>query len=179
MTEYVTVPGIGGSDAAHWQTRWESLLAPRVRRIAPASWDAPELTDWVQAIDEAVGVADDEVVLVAHSLGCWAVAEWCQGLGVGRPARALLVAPPNPEGPRFPSVEAESFVGLAATPLGIPGLVVASRDDPYCEPRKSRELAAQWEADWADSGAKGHLNSDSGLGAWEAGRTLLTRLEVA
>ncbi|RXZ41520.1 RBBP9/YdeN family alpha/beta hydrolase, partial [Agromyces binzhouensis] len=63
----VIVPGIGGSGPLHWQSRWEAAL-PGVLRIAPASWDEPEVADWVAAIDRAVAASPTPPLLVAHSL---------------------------------------------------------------------------------------------------------------
>jgi hypothetical protein len=37
-------------------------------------------------------------------------------------------------------------------------------------------LAADWGASYVDAGARGHLNSESGLGDWLEGRRMLTEL---
>ena len=42
----VIIPGIGGSGPTHWQTLWESDGSTR---IAPSSWDEPDLADWLAA----------------------------------------------------------------------------------------------------------------------------------
>ncbi|WP_234010554.1 RBBP9/YdeN family alpha/beta hydrolase, partial [Streptomyces sp. SPB074] len=144
---YVVVPGIDGSGAAHWQSRWEAAWGGEAVRIAPGSWSAPVLADWVAAVaaaHEAVA-AHGPVVLVAHSLGCWAVAEW---LRRARPAdvAAFLVAAPDPRGPAFPAGAAPAFVPLRAEPLPCPALLVASTDDPYCATREAREFAQGWGA---------------------------------
>lgn len=168
----VMVPGIDGSDAEHWQTRWE--CAGGGDRIAPASWTEPDLTDWTNAISTAVGSRQD-AVLVAHSLGCLAVARW---LGEpGHTARAvLLVAPPDPTAPTFPASAAPTFADFDPRPLAVPGLVVTSTDDPYCTPEAARELSERWRLRRIDVGPHGHLNSASNLGNWPRGRALLNAL---
>ncbi len=41
---YVMVPGIGGSDDAHWQTLWERRWGDEIAvRIEPSSWSQPDL----------------------------------------------------------------------------------------------------------------------------------------
>ncbi|MFI0895896.1 RBBP9/YdeN family alpha/beta hydrolase [Streptomyces sp. NPDC020983] len=178
MVAYVVIPGIDGSDGQHWQSRWQQAWGGAAVRIAPRSWSAPELADWVSAVQtayEAVGGAREPVVLVAHSLGCWAAACWLEG---ARPegAAAFLVAPPDPRGPAFPRAQAPSFASLAARRLPCPALVVAGEDDPYCAPDVSASLARRWGARWESGGPYGHLNSASGLGDWPAGRALLGSL---
>lgn len=191
---YVIVPGINGSGSGHWQSIWQGEWGPAATRIAPASWDEPDLDDWLGALDRAMegamegavdGAADaavdaavdaaadrPEVVLVAHSLGCLAVAAW---LTTARPGirGAFLVAPPDVEGPGFPASEAGSFVRPWAARLTAPGLVVSSTDDPYCSPEAVRRLAAGWAAGHVEIGAAGHVNTASDLGAWPEGRALL------
>lgn len=55
--QFVIVPGIYGSDEQHWQSIWEADWGPAATRIAVASWDSPELDDWVGAIERAVRMA--------------------------------------------------------------------------------------------------------------------------
>ncbi|SCE06932.1 hypothetical protein GA0115251_138813 [Streptomyces sp. TverLS-915] len=171
---YVVVPGIDGSDEAHWQSRWEAGWGAEAVRITPGSWSAPDLEDWVAAVGKAYEAVAGRgpVVLVAHSLGCWAVAEW---LRRARPedAAAFLVAPPDPHGPAFPAEAAPGFVPLRPAPLPCPALLVASADDPYCTPRKSADLATAWGARLRLVGRRGHLNTTSGVGEWGEGRELL------
>lgn len=179
VVSYIIVPGIDGSGEEHWQTLWEREWGARAVRIAPASWTHPELDDWVGAVQAAyddVSRRDGRVVLVAHSLGCWAAAAW-SGRNPSSPVDgALLVAPPDPHGPVFPRPEAATFLDVSARPLPFPALVVGSTDDPYCTPEATADLAARWEARLHLAGASGHLNSASGLGSWPRGRELLDSL---
>jgi predicted alpha/beta hydrolase family esterase len=175
----VIVPGIGGSDDAHWQTLWEQEWGARAVRIAPESWSQPDLGDWVGAIERAakrVLSRADDVVLIAHSLGCWAVSSWVHQTVIGPPRGVVLVAPPDPSGDAFPADAAPTFVGALARPLTCPSVVVASTNDPYCDLRVAEGLASDWGSDLAVVGELGHLNSSSGLGAWPQGREIVDRL---
>lgn len=176
MVEYVIVPGIGGSDDEHWQTLWQQQWGPAAARIEPGSWSRPDLGDWVDAIDRAVKSAEAPVVLVAHSLGCWAATTWLGQAGAHRPRGALLVAPPDPTGERFPKEAAPTFVDVVPRPLPCPSVVVASADDPYCRLEVAEDLATSWGSRFEVVGSLGHLNSQSGLGDWPRGRELLTAL---
>jgi hypothetical protein len=179
VVAYVVIPGIDGSDGQHWQTLWEREWGDGAVRISPASWSAPDLDDWVDAVQEAYDVAsrrDSRVVLVAHSLGCWAAAAWLDRNPSTPVGGAFLVAPPDPHGPAFPSRSAAAFVEVSARPLPCPALVVGSTDDPYCTPEAAAGFAARWEARWHLAGARGHINSASDLGSWPHGRELLDSL---
>ena len=138
MTPVLILPGIGGSGPDHWQSRWE-CLEPSFRRIRVPDWDRPDLEAWVQALGEAVRDAGSAPAIVAHSLGCLAVAHWASRGGLAR--AALLVAVPDPAGAAFPEV-ARSFGPVPLVPLAFETRVVASRDDAYASFDFQRNCAA-------------------------------------
>lgn len=169
---YVIIPGINGSGPDHWQTLWQSEWGTSATRIAPSSWDDPDLDDWCRALDRAEEQhRPSETVLVAHSLGCLAAAHWLRRRRPGIRG-AFLVAPPDVAGPNFPTAEAPGFDTAGTGPLTVPGLVVSSDDDPYCAPETARSLASGWAVGHVSIGAAGHINTASGLGTWAAGRAL-------
>ncbi|MFC7308888.1 RBBP9/YdeN family alpha/beta hydrolase [Streptomyces monticola] len=179
MAAYVIIPGIDGSDGQHWQTLWERQWGASAVRISPASWSAPDLDDWLGAVQEAYDEAsrqDRRVVLVAHSLGCWAASSWLDNNPSVPIAGAFLVAPPDPRGRAFPREAAATFTDVSAQPLPCPALVVGSANDPYSTLDATADFAARWEARWHPVGEYGHLNSASGLGSWQHGRELLDSL---
>ncbi|MEV0838683.1 alpha/beta hydrolase [Actinocatenispora sera] len=179
VVAYVIIPGIDGSDEAHWQSLWQRQWGTSAVRISPVSWSAPDLDDWVDAVQEAYDDAarqDSDIVLVAHSLGCWAAASWLGRYPASPAGGAFLVAPPDPHGPAFPRRAAATFTELSAQPLPCPALVVGSTTDPYCTAEAAAEFATRWAARWHLAGAYGHLNSASELGAWQQGRELLDSL---
>jgi predicted alpha/beta hydrolase family esterase len=170
---YLIVPGIGGSGPDHWQTLWEGDLDASIR-IEPSSWDEPRLDDWLAALDRASARAGSGAVVIAHSMGCLVAGEWLAA-SPGRASAALLVAPPDPDGPRYPD-EASEFARIGRHRLDLPALVVASDDDPYGSAAYAVGLAEVWGARFTSVGAHGHLNATSRLGAWPEGRRLLDEL---
>lgn len=179
MDRHLIVPGYTNSKEKHWQTAWEQAWGKDARRIAPASWDHPDLDDWLRAIDRAVAQLKvgpkDRLVVVAHSLGTWASAEWLRRRRP-RNAVAFMVAAPDLQGEAFAQIDAPTFATLGAERLPVPALVVASDDDPYCSREASRRIALGWGARWTSVGALGHINSASDLGMWEQGQMLLAGL---
>ena len=63
------LPGRNGSGSGHWQTLWQAR-SPGALRLQPSDWNNPELTDWMSALEYAIGACADPRLLVAHSMGC-------------------------------------------------------------------------------------------------------------
>jgi predicted alpha/beta hydrolase family esterase len=172
------MPGLDGSGPDHWQSHWEHLL-PDCRRIVVRDWSSPDREHWVDRLDRAIGSTVGPAIIVAHSLGCltvawWAKQRWNPALAT-KLIGALLVAPPCVEN----ECRTPRLFGFRPTPRGslpFPSLLVASRDDPYCSLGNARRLARRWGSRFVDAGAVGHINANSGVGAWEDGIALLGRL---
>ena len=169
MATTIVLPGIGGSDQAHWQTIWEERN-PAMIRFQPQSWHKPELPDWMTALDRTMAETKEPPFLLAHSIGCLLVVHWAAQKS--RPIKgALLVAVPDPDGPQFPA-EAISFRGVPTQPLPFPALVIASTNDPFGSLDYERQCAKAWEAGLVVAGELGHINSASGLNDWPQGMAL-------
>lgn len=171
------VPGWRGSGNDHWQTHWQSRL-PRTSRIHVASWDEPELDDWVDALDRAVSGIDIPILLVAHSLGCITVAHWAALTGCSqRISGALLVAPADVE---RGSVRRElaGFAPIPSNRLPFPSLVVGSTNDPAASAQRAADFATAWGSQLVVLDDAGHINPASGYHRWESGLSLLERLVV-
>lgn len=176
----LTVPGLGGSGPAHWQTLWEKSR-PDTARIELGMWDRPHRNAWVTKIDQAVAAARAPVILVAHSLGCVAVAWWASlsPQPYGWPvAGALLVAPADVDRAGV-AAELEPFAPAPKQALPFPSIVVASTDDPWITVDRAHSLAVDWGSHFVDYGAAGHINAASGLGQWPEGLELLDRVIAA
>jgi predicted alpha/beta hydrolase family esterase len=128
VREVITLPGIGGSGEAHWQSRWEAH-EPRMRRFSPSNWDLPDLDDWIAALDREIAMSAAPPLLVAHSLSCLLVAHWSARTD-RTIAGALLVAPPDPASSAFPA-QAGGFADPPTQALPFPSLIIASSNDPY------------------------------------------------
>jgi predicted alpha/beta hydrolase family esterase len=176
----LTIPGLGGSGPAHWQTLWEKSR-PDTSRVDLGMWDRPHRNAWVTKIDQAVSAARAPVILVAHSLGCVALAWWASlsPQPYGWPvAGALLVAPADVDRSDV-AAELAPFAPTPRQPLPFPSIVVASSDDPWIEIDRAHSLAVEWGSHFVDYGAQGHLNAASGLGRWPEGLELLDRVVAA
>ena len=168
------VPGLCNSGPDHWQSRWERKRDD-CQRVDLGMWDRPHRNTWINKLNLAIRAAERPVVLVAHSLGCLAVAWWAaleQPGPEGPVAGALLVAPPDAD--FFPMDERLlTFAPTPSAPLPFPSILAASHDDPYMGFRAARRLARLWGSNFADAGTIGHINAASGIGDWDFGQFLL------
>ncbi len=117
-------------------------------------------------------------MLAAHSLGCALVAHWVgASRRLAKVRGALLVAPSDVEAPSYPA----GTVGFAPMPLArlpFPSIVLMSTDDEYVAPARAAHFARAWGSRLVDAGAKGHINSSSGLRGWPEGFALLEELRA-
>ncbi|MGF6924550.1 putative alpha/beta hydrolase family esterase [Chitinophaga sp. W2I13] len=169
----LTAPGLGSSGKLHWQTLWEQSI-PGTKRIEQTDWNAPVCANWVAQIEKAVAEAGPQVVIAAHSLACIALAHWA-GQTNRKIRGALLVAPADAERPGFPA-EATGFSPVPLVKLPFETIIVASTNDPFCSLERAAFFARHWGSRFVNAGAKGHINSESGLGEWPEGQNQLKEL---
>lgn len=172
--QILLLPGWQNSGAGHWQTLWEAQHG--YRRVEQHDWLRPLRGDWSARLDEVVADAAAPLVLVAHSLGCILTAWWAVHSQHTHKVRgALLVAPGDVEQPDV-AAQLPGWAPIAQQQLPFPSVLVGSRDDPYCRFERAQALAGAWGARFVDLGARGHVNAESGLGAWPEGHALLHSL---
>ena len=167
------VPGLGNCGPDHWLSHWERALP--AARAELGNWDDPYPQDWIANLDAAVMDAGDDVVLVAHSLGCACVAHWARTARM-QVRGALLVAPADVDSDAHVPPPARRFAPMPMARLPFPAIVVASTNDPYADVGRSEEFARAWGARFVNVGPRGHINADSALGSWPHGRSLLLQL---
>lgn len=166
--DILLVPGLGGSNPDHWQSRWDAKL-PTARFVAQSDFDRPDLEAWRARLIEEISRAERPVVLVGHSLGVLAIAHAAPLLRDLQVKGAFLVAPPAPETiAAIPSID-PAFAAPPLEALPFPSLVIASRDDPFAPYADSERLAGTLGAELTDAGNSGHINADSGHGPWPEG----------
>jgi uncharacterized protein len=196
MPHYLILPGWQNSGALHWQSHWEAQLP--AQRVTQHDWMRPLRGDWITRLEDQILLicehstqetrrryaenasknSEEDIVLIAHSLGCHLVAAWSAlSKQTHRIKGALLVAPPDGIREQFPP-ELKSWRPPVLQKLPFPSICVISSNDPFCELQPGKDMAAAWGSELIELGDKGHINADSGLGDWPQGRALLARLAV-
>ncbi|MFM2054198.1 MAG: hypothetical protein RL456_2235 [Pseudomonadota bacterium] len=168
------LPGWLDSGPGHWQAHWAAR--PGFERVEQDDWVWPRRGDWMARLDEVLLADARPALLVAHSLGCQLVAAWAaHSRHTARVRGALLVAPPDTEREDMPP-QLHNWRPMRRARLPFPAVAVVSSDDPYCAPARAAALCADWGARVVAAGPRGHLNADSGLGAWPEGLAMLRGL---
>lgn len=169
------IPGIDNSGPEHWQTHWESQ-DESILRVQQRDWDNPVFAEWCDVLEATINSTGPDVIVAAHSLGSLLFVKWAAktSLTIGG---ALLVAVPDPNGPKFPS-EAIGFSSVPTRQIKFPSVVVASTNDPYGSVAFARRCADSWGSRFVDIGPVGHINESSGLGMWHEGFELLKDLRA-
>jgi predicted alpha/beta hydrolase family esterase len=168
------VPGWENSGPGHWQTLWERAEPHRFRRVQQRDWDTPQPDDWVCALDAAIAAEPAPVVLVAHSLGCIAIAHWAARFA-GPVVGSLLVAPADVERADAPE-PIRCFAPIPLQPLPFRTLLVASSTDEYLSMDRAEHFARCWGSELVSVGDAGHINTAAGFGPWTEGERLLDEL---
>ena len=171
------VPGLNNSGPDHWQSHWERDL-PNASRAELGAWSSPRRTSWTTNLGIAIASTSGPKILVAHSLGCLAVAWWASQEPDAKRhdvAGALLVAPPSVDNCPLDSRLA-NFAPAPRVVLPFPTILVGSENDPYCSLRHAGKLARRWGARFVNAGPFGHINAASGIDDWPYGLYLLRSL---
>jgi predicted alpha/beta hydrolase family esterase len=155
----VTVPGLHGSEGAHWQTWLERQFA-RSLRVEQADWDAPDVAGWANSLRELLARERGPFVLAAHSFGCLATAHALQQASYANEiVGVLFVAPASPH--KF------AFAGpFEARRVGVPSILIGSETDPWMPLAGARELAQRFGSAFVNLGDAGHINTAAGFGPW-------------
>jgi predicted alpha/beta hydrolase family esterase len=158
----VTVPGLHGSDGAHWQSWLERQFA-RSLRAEQDDWDAPNLAVWGAALAQRLAGERGPFLLAAHSFGCLVTAHALQtgliGAGGADIAGVLFVAPASPEKFRFAGA-------FEAQRLVVPSILIGSETDPWMPLEGAHALARQLGSAFVNLGDAGHINTAAGFGPW-------------
>lgn len=174
-SKVLIVPGLYGSGPEHWQSQWEKNN-PEFRRVEQRDWDTPVCSDWISSLDAAIRVANDDVILVGHSLGSIVIAHWAAHCG-RKIAGALLVAPSDTEAVSFPK-GTTGFSPIPIIRLPFPSIVVASTNDPYITYERVQSLSATWGSKLMTLGACGHISTGDGFGPWVEGLQYIAELQA-
>jgi uncharacterized protein len=174
---FLIVPGWQGSGPGHWQSIWERKNR-KFRRVEQSDWHNPRRSDWIGAIQNAIQTESKPIIVVAHSLGCIALALWAEQANnaAQHVAGALLVAPPDLNQRTKLTEPLHDFAPMPQSSLPFPSSLIASENDPYIASPAARSLAAQWGSCFINAGPVGHINCASGFGDWPEGEIYLTDL---
>ena len=169
MVHTVIVPGVGGSEAQHWQS-WLQQQLVSSSRVQQKHWDRPVLNEWVAQFVKTVATIEAPIQIVAHSFGCLtSVAALAEHPELQTKVKKLiLVAPANPA--RFGEA---GFARHSLTDykqyfhqlnIDVPTTLLISENDPWLGYVDALQLAQAWKLTPINLGQVGHINVASGFG---------------
>lgn len=169
MIHTVIVPGVGGSEAQHWQS-WLQQQLVSSSRVQQKHWDRPVLSEWVAQFVKTVAAVKAPIQIVAHSFGCLtSVAALAEHPELSAKVKNLvLVAPANPA--RFGEA---GFARHSLTDykqyfhqlnIDVPTTLLISENDPWLGYFDALQLAQAWKLTPINLGQVGHINVASGFG---------------
>ncbi|MGN6651260.1 RBBP9/YdeN family alpha/beta hydrolase [Trinickia sp.] len=155
----VTVPGLHGSEEAHWQS-WLQRQFARSLRVEQSDWDMPDLDRWALSVGNLLERKKGPFIIAAHSYGCLATAHaLTRHISTTDIAGILFVAPASPD--KF-----MSFGRFDARRLDVPSILVGSENDPWMPAAEAQELAGRLGSVFVNLGTVGHINTAAGFGPW-------------
>ena len=169
MIHTIIVPGVGGSEYDHWQSKLQRELMSCFR-VQQHDWNLPILKDWIAQFIETINKTECPVQIVAHSFGCLTtVAALAQHPEIlNKVKKVILVAPANPA--RFGEAGfARNSIGnyesyFHEIKINVPTEMIISENDPWSEFESAQKLAKAWKIKPRNLGRVGHINVASGFG---------------
>jgi predicted alpha/beta hydrolase family esterase len=169
---FLILHGLEGSGPEHWQSLLAAALRERGLTVSYPSLpdaDHPQVDRWLAALDaELAALPPGETTVLCHSLGSLLWLHHAARRPAQPVARALLVAPPQPD------EEDTDSVGFRPAPLDREGVAAAARrtrlicstNDPWCPRETSQRLGDTIgvPVEWLEGA--GHINTDAGYGHW-------------
>ena len=169
MIHTVIVPGVGGSEHAHWQS-WLQRQLMSCSRVQQQDWNQPILQDWISEFVNTVRPIQNDIQIVAHSFGCLTtVAALAQHPELNQKIKNLiLVAPANPA--RFGEAgfsrdsQQDYQRYFHQLKIAVPTTLLISENDPWLNFADAKCLAKAWQLNPINLGQVGHINVASGFG---------------
>ncbi len=171
MTHTVIVPGVGGSEYAHWQS-WLQRQLMSCSRVQQSDWNSPILQNWVARIcqnsspdSERYSNCGAQLWLSNHSGSLSIATQNCRR----KIKNVVLVAPANParfgESGFAQHSQSNYSAYFQQLKLAVPTRLLISENDPWLSFADAQALAQAWQLTPINLGQVGHINVASGFGA--------------
>ncbi len=172
--QFLNVPGIGDSGDTHWHTNWENSF-PSIKRVIQQDWEYPDKNSWVENLDSYIQkYAEKPIILISHSLGGGAIIHADHLNKLNGVKGVFMVALPDIERDDFPK-DCSGFIPMPKTKLSVPGLMVSSQNDEWCDIEVAEEWSKILEVPLRNIGNKQHICQAEEFEIWEEGKELLVQ----
>jgi len=160
----VNVPGYTNAGPAHWQTLLESKFA-NFKRVKQQDWLRPDREEWIQGIEETISTIDGDIVLVGHSCGAVAIAQWASVCDSGKVKGALLVAPADIDSnTAINAIHVQRPLPSGALPFATK--LIYSDNDEHSSAARSEKMGKEWGCELIMVKGASHFHTEAGFGEW-------------
>jgi predicted alpha/beta hydrolase family esterase len=159
--------GWGGSNSPHWQSWLAGEIAKEygcVSFLEFSDYDFPKLDVWKKELKIHLKEFKPDII-VCHSLANILWFHLCNEGNISEVKKLFLVAPPSLD---CKIEELRSFFPIVA-PKNLYAketLLITSTNDPYLSENEAKELQKSLGVPMEVIQNGGHINADSGYGAW-------------
>ncbi|MFT3737436.1 MAG: alpha/beta hydrolase [Breznakibacter sp.] len=166
----IFIPGPHVALDSHWIYNWAHEFGT-LHVLQPIHVGPPQRSLYVKALEREVAkYPDGSVWVVAHDLGCHAVAHWAS-VTTRKLAGAFLVSPPDIRKYETKHLTI-GFWPHATKPFPFPSMLVMANNDNLCFIQVGHSYASLWQSYLVNVGPKGHLLRNDGIGQWAEGLEL-------
>lgn len=160
----VNVPGYTNAGPAHWQTLLENKFV-NFKRVLQQDWLNPVREEWIQGIENTISKIDGEVVLVGHSCGAVAIAQWALACNTSKVKGALLVSPAD--------IDRQSAIAPIQVQRPLPKALlpfttklIYSDNDEHSSASSSEIMGKNWGSELILVKGASHFHTEAGFGDW-------------
>ncbi|MCP4322522.1 MAG: alpha/beta hydrolase [Psychromonas sp.] len=160
----VNVPGYTNAGPAHWQTLLENRFV-NFKRVKQRDWLSPVREEWIQGIENSVSQIDGDIILVGHSCGAVAIAQWALACDTSKVRGALLVSPAD--------IDRESAImpiqvqrPLPSDTLPFATKLIYSDNDEHSSAPRSEQMGKEWGSELILVKGASHFHTEAGFGKW-------------
>ena len=162
------IHGWGGSDAPHWQAWLAGEIARNygcVYFLKFSNVEYPDLQTWSNELLDTLDNFQPDIV-ICHSLANTLWLHLCNEKKLKTVKELFLVAPPSMH---CNIEELQSFFPLLTpkTLYAQNALLISSDNDPYMTLQEAKELQEALKIKMEIIPNGGHINAESGFGAWD------------
>lgn len=170
-TTYILVPGYTNAGPKHWMSYIEKKYSNCIR-VEQDNWEAPS-SDWVEKLNQFIEETSNDIILLGHSCGSVAIAQWASSYSSSKVKAIILVAPADIEQSDIPAIRAQGK--LPTQNLGIKSLMIYSDNDEHLSTQRATYLAKMWGCETHLLHNAGHIHTAAGYGDWPDGEKLFEK----
>jgi len=160
----VNVPGFNNAGPAQWQSLLENKFTNFIR-VKQNNWTDPVREDWIQGIENTVSNIEGDIILVGHSCGAVAIAQWALACNSDNVKGAILVAPADVEHHNAHSaIQVQRPLPNSCLPFR--SKLIYSDNDEHTSASRSEQMGKDWGSELVLVKGGSHFHTEAGFGQW-------------